>query len=140
MIILDTNVVSELMKRRSCAPEVVAWADSQRRDSLVVTAITLMELYSGAMLIETGERRNRLLKDLEIVIEEWLGRRVLAFDGKAAIATAGWYAKRRRMGRRIGSRGAQIAGIAIARRIAIATRDVGDFDGIDVKVMNPWAR
>ena len=138
MIILDTNVLSELMLRRP-HQNVMRWADSQRRNDLVTTAITEMELHSGVQLIKPSKRRIEIAAMIDWAFNELLGGRVLAFDRKAALASAGWYAKRRAMGRSIDTKDAQIAGIALARRIPIATRNVAHFDGLDVKVFDPWS-
>ncbi len=138
MVILDTNVLSELMATRP-SESVQAWANAQRRDQLVTTVITVMELYSGVNLMKPSRRRGELETLIERALDDLLGGRVLTFDRRAAIATAEWYATQRRSGSISDIRDTQIAGIALARRIPIATRNVDHFEGLGVKVINPWA-
>jgi predicted nucleic acid-binding protein len=137
VIILDTNVVSELMK---VVPElsVRAWAGLQRRDQLVTTAVTVMELRSGVENLLHSKRRRELDTALDWALEDLLGNRVLNFDRRAAFATGRWHAYCQRIGRIIQTTDAQIAGIAISRNMPIATRDIHDFAGIAVKLINPW--
>jgi predicted nucleic acid-binding protein len=138
MIILDTNVISELMDK---APEarVIAWADRQRRRQLLTTAVTVLELRAGAEELEDGRRRRDLENRIEWALDDLIGGRVLRFDRHAAYETAAWQARCRRAGRAVEIRDAQIAGIAIARRIPIATRNIGHFEDVGVKLINPWA-
>jgi predicted nucleic acid-binding protein len=138
MIILDTNVISELMDQ---APEarVIAWADRQRRRQLLTTAITVLELRFGVEDLEDGRRRRELEGRIERALDDLLGGRVLRFDRQAAYETAAWRARCKRVGRTVDIRDAQVAGIAIARRIPIATRNTGHFENIGVKLINPWA-
>lgn len=137
MIILDTNVISELMKTRPNAA-VRAWADAQRRDQLVTTAITIMELTAGVAILRPGKRRDELAASIDWVIDDQLKGRVLNFDRRAAIAAAELYAARRTTGRTIDLRDTQIGGIAISRRIPVATRNTLHFEDLPVKTINPW--
>jgi predicted nucleic acid-binding protein len=137
VIILDTNVISELM-RDGANPVVQVWARNQRRDDLVTTTINVMELRGGIDKLPASRRRRELDAALDRTLNEFFGGRVLKFDLKAAYAAAEWQALRRRLGRTIPTTDAQIAGIAISRRIPIATRDVYDFEGLPIKVMSPW--
>ena len=136
MIILDTNVVSELIKN-SPDPVVRAWANAQPRDSLMTTAITVMELRAGVEKLLESRRRQKLETDIDWALNDLLGGRVLSFDRKAAFATAEWFGFCRRAGRSVQTTDMQIAGIAISRNIPIATRDVHDFADISVKLINP---
>lgn len=137
MIILDTNVISELM-RDGASPVVQVWARSQRRHDLVTTAINVMELRAGVEKLLASRRRKELDTALVRTFNEFFDGRVLKFDLKAAYAAAEWQAARRREGKTIPTTDAQIAGIAISRRIPIATRDVYDFEGLPIKVISPW--
>lgn len=137
MIILDTNVISELIDKTPEA-RVVAWANRQRWGQLLTTAVTVLELRAGAEELHDGRRRRELESRIEWAPDDLIGGRVLRFDRHAAYETAAWQTHCRRAGRPIDVRDAQIAGIAIARRIPIATRDVGDFEDISVKLINPW--
>ena len=138
MIILDTNVISELMNRKPDSA-VLTWADSQRRSQLVTTAITVMELHAGVERLKPGRRKSEL-KDLVVwTLDELLEGRVLNFDRKAAVETAGFFARCRATGRAVETRDSQIAGIAIARRIPVATRNVTHFEAAGIKVVDPWS-
>jgi predicted nucleic acid-binding protein len=137
VIILDTNVISELM-REAPNPEVRAWAGSQRREALVTTATSVMEVRVGIENLLASRRRHELEAALERMFGEYLGGGVLKFDLKAAYAAAEWQASCRRKGMTVPTADAQIAGIAISRRIPIATRDARDFEGLPIKVISPW--
>jgi predicted nucleic acid-binding protein len=137
VIILDTNVVSELIKNAP-DPAVRAWANAQPRDSLMTTAITVMELRAGVEKLLQGRRRQKLETDIDWALNDLLGGRVLSYDRRAAFATAEWFGYCRRAGRSIQTTDMQIAGIAISRNIPIATRDVHDLEDISVKLINPW--
>lgn len=137
-MILDTNVMSELMDRRP-NPRVVAWCDAQRRDRLVTTSISVLELHTGFRLMRAGRRRSDLSRKVDWAIDEFLGGRVLSFDRRAAVVAAEIYASRRAAGRTIDLRDTMIAGISLSRRIPIATRNVAHFDDLDVKTVDPWS-
>jgi predicted nucleic acid-binding protein len=133
VIILDTNVISELM-REMPSPVVRTWAGNQRRENLVTTVINLMELRFGIENLLVSRRRRELEAALDRMFGEYLGGRVLKFDLRAAHAAAEWQASCHRRGMTVATTDAQIAGIAISRRIPIATRDVYDFEGLPIKV------
>lgn len=137
MIILDTNVISELM-REHADPIVRVWAMGQRQENLITTTINVMELRAGVEKLLVSRRRRELDTALCRTLNEFFGGRVLRFDLKAAYAAAEWQASRRRLGKTIATTDAQIAGIAISRRIPIATRDVHDFEGLPLRAVNPW--
>jgi hypothetical protein len=137
VILLDTNVLSALMKAE---PEgaVVAWLDSQPAESIWTTSITVFEARLGLALLPTGRRRTALEAAFERVLEDDLGNRVLAFDSAAAGRAATLAARRRQAGATVDLRDTQIAGIALARRATVATRNVRHFAGLSVPVVNPW--
>ena len=137
MIILDTNVLSALM-RTSPDLAVMAWLDRQPADSVWVTSITVFETRFGLALLAKGRRRLGLERAFEQVLDEDLGNRVLDFDSLAAAAAAQLAADRQRSGRAADLRDTLIAGIAQARRATIATRNTRHFEGLDVPVVNPW--
>jgi toxin FitB len=137
MIILDTNVISELMDRNP-APKVVAWADRQRRDQLITTSVCVMEINAGIIKLKPGRRRRELAALADWAIDDVLGGRILNFDRKSAVEAATWHGACLKQGRTIETADAMIAGIALARRIPIATRNVDHFEGLAVKVINPW--
>jgi hypothetical protein len=138
MIILDTNVVSELIKDKP-DPAVRAWANAQPRHALLTTAITVMELRAGVEKQLQSRRRRELEVVVDWVLNDLLGGRVLDFDQRAAFAAAQWFAHCRRIGRPRQTTNVQIAGIAISRNIPLATRDIDGFADIRAKLINPWA-
>lgn len=137
MIILDTNVISELMKA-SPEPNVHAWTGLQPKEQLMTTVIAVMELRAGIEKLLQSKRRRELEAALDWALDDLLGGRVLKFDRRAALAAAKWHAYCGRIGRPIQTTDAQIAGMAISRNIPLATRDIHDFADIGVKLINPW--
>ena len=98
-----------------------------------------MELRAGVEKLLQSRRRQKLEADIDWALNDLLGGRVLSYDRRAAFATAEWFGRCRRAGRSIQTTDMQIAGIAISRKIPIATRDVQDFEDIGVKLINPWS-
>jgi len=137
VIILDTNVLSALMQ---ATPDVrvVAWLDRQAPESIWTTSITLFESRLGLALLPEGRRRQALEASFEQLLNEDLQNRVLVFDTAAALEAAALAATRRRAGRPVDLRDTQIAGIAVARRASIATRNLRHFQDLAVPVINPW--
>ncbi len=137
MIILDTNVLSALMR---VAPEaqIVRWLDLQPAESIWITAITLFETRFGLALLPKGRRRQLLELAFDRLLEEDLENRVLDFDSAAAAEAAALAAARQRGGRTVDMRDTQIAGIALARRATLATRNVRHFQDLSVTVIDPW--
>lgn len=137
MTILDTNVVSELMKPVP-SPHVTAWLSSQRREELFITAITISETLYGIELLPRGKRREALLREADAAFSEGFAEHVLTFDESAARIFALISAARRSQGRPIGIHDAQIAAITRVHRATLATRDTADFAGCGVSLVNPW--
>ena len=137
MIILDTNVLSALM-RSSPDREVIDWLDQQPSEAIWITSITEFETRLGLALLPAGKRRQTLQASFERLLEEDLEQRVLAFDSDAAAQAATLAARRQRGGRPVDMRDTQIAGIALSRRAALATRNVRHFDDLALRVVNPW--
>ena len=137
MIILDTNVVSELMKAAP-AERVLGWIAAQPASALYTTSITQAEILHGLALLPTGKRRNALESAAEAMLREDFAGRILPFGSDAAHAYARIAADRRRAGRPISHFDAQIAAIARSAGAAIATRNVTDYDRCGVKILNPW--
>jgi predicted nucleic acid-binding protein len=137
LIILDTNVLSELMQKAP-DPSVVEWLDRQPAESVWITSITLFEARLGLALLPKGRRRQALELAFEQLLAEDLEERVLDFDRSAAEASAGLAAERQQNGRPVDMRDTQIAGIVIARRAALATRNVKHFADLTAEVVNPW--
>ena len=137
MLILDTNVVSELM-RPAPDPAIASWVAERATSSLFLTAVTEAELRFGLAVMPSGKRRDGLATGLERMLETGFANRILPFDSGAARAYAGIAAARRRLGRPIGQADCQIAAIALARGMAIATRNVRDFEDIGIDLFDPW--
>ena len=137
MIVLDTNVLSALMRTTPDAV-VVEWLDRQPADSVWLTSITVFEARFGLALLPRGRRRSSLERGFERVLTEDLSSRVLTLDEMAALTAAQIAADRQRAGRIVDLRDTLIAGIAQARRATIATRNTRHFEGLDVPVVDPW--
>jgi predicted nucleic acid-binding protein len=137
MIILDTNVLSALMRVIPVAP-VVAWLDRQHAESVWITSITLFEARFGLALLPKGRRQQTLEAAFARLLQEDLENRVLDFDSTAAIQAASLAAERQKAGRPVDMRDSQIAGIALARRATLATRNVRHFGDMKVPVIDPW--
>ncbi|QMS90266.1 type II toxin-antitoxin system VapC family toxin [Nostoc edaphicum CCNP1411] len=137
MIILDTNVLSELMKPKKS--EIVrSWAAQQSLMSLFTTTITQAEILYGIALLPTGKRRDKLSQAAQLMFSEDFAGRVLPFDQAAAIAFANIASQRRHNGTPISQADAQIAAICYTHAATIATRNFSDFEGCDISIINPW--
>jgi toxin FitB len=137
LIILDTNVLSALM-RTAPDPPVVAWLDRQPAESIWITSITVFEARLGLALLPAGRRRRALETAFTRLLEEDLENRVLDFDLGAASSAAVLAAERQRAGRPADMRDTQIAGIAVSRHATLATRNVRHFSDLKVPVIDPW--
>lgn len=137
MILLDTNVLSALM-RREADPVVVAWLDAQPPESIWTTAITVFEIRFGLEVLAKGRRRKALEEAFASALDEDFDGRVLAFDRPAADAAAAIAARRRQAGRPVEIRDLQIAGIAAARKARLATRNIRHFEGTGITLIDPW--
>lgn len=137
MIVLDTNVLSEMI-RANPSPAVERWLGSHPSTSLYTTTITQAEILYGVALLPPGQRRSALADAVEAMFEEDFADRVLPFDGAAARAFAYIVARRRKVGRPVSQLDAQIAAIARSRDASVATRNVSDFEGCGVQIENPW--
>ena len=138
MIVIDTNVVSELM-RPTPEPAVMTWFSAQDSAELYLTAVTEAELRAGAAILPAGRRRERLTAEVDAVVREDFAGRVLPFDSAAARAYAAIAASRRSMGRPILEADCQIAAIARASDAAVATRNGADFERCGIALIDPWA-
>lgn len=136
MIILDTNVLSALM-RQAPDEQVVAWLDKQPRTSIWTTSISVLEVRFGLQIMPAGKRRSLLMQAFEALLDK-IGQQVAAFDEAAAQHAADLMASRHKKGRPGDLRDTMIAGIVLAHRAALATRNTVHFDDIAVSVINPW--
>jgi predicted nucleic acid-binding protein len=138
MIILDTNVLSELMRPKS-SPRVAAWVAKQPATDVFTTSITEAEIFYGIELLSKGKRREGLLAAAEAMFAEDLAGRVLGFEGDAARVFSRLAAHRRALGRPISHADAQIAAIARVRSAKLATRNIEDFEDCGIDVVDPWS-
>jgi predicted nucleic acid-binding protein len=138
VIVLDTNVVSELM-RASPAEAVLQWISGQASEALYTTSITQAEVLNGVLKLPAGRRRRAIEEAAEAMFREDFAARVLPFDREAARPYAELVNERRRRGRPISQFDAQIAAIARAAGAVVATRNVDDFEHCGVDVLDPWA-
>lgn len=137
MIIVDTNVISELM-RPAPEPKVAQWLSAQDGLSIYLTAISEAELRYGLAIMENGKRRAALIDAVDCILREDLSGRILPFDSKAALSYATIAAARRAAGRPISQADCQIAAIAHARGASVATRNTPDFEDCQIDLINPW--
>ena len=135
MILLDTNVLSELTRPRP-APQVVRWLESNE-PRLALPTIALAELRYGIARLPPGGRRTSLLRFWRMTRDRFHGR-IFSFDERAAEVYGDVAADAARKGRRLNVADGQIAAIALVHRMQIATRDTGDFEASGVGVVNPW--
>ena len=138
MFVLDTNVVSEMMKECPDA-DVLAWLDSQITETLFITAVTEAEIRTGIAILPDGQRRRLLNDAAERAFGVYFTDRILSFDSAAAQFYALIAADRKAAGRPISQADCQIAAIARSRGSAVATRNVDDFAGCGIEVLNPWS-
>ncbi len=137
MTILDTNVISELMRPGPNAM-VVRWMATQNSDDLHITSVTMGEVLYGIELLPSGKRQESLRAGAERLFRVVFAERVLSFEARAAREFSMIASTRRRRGRPISELDAQIAAIARVYGAVVATRDTRDFEGCGVKVVNPW--
>ena len=134
MILLDTNIVSEVMKTRPADP-VVAWLNGQDSDKLYVSATTIGEIAYGLRILPDGKRRSGLRERFVALAFE---QRVLAYDESAARIYGELMAERKELGLLMSFPDGQIAAIARLNHLAIATRNIPDFENCGIEVVNPF--
>lgn len=137
MILLDTNVISELL-RPSPDPAVLAWVSAQDAETLYVTAVTEAELRYGVAVLPQGRRKAALSALVDTVLREDFAGRVLPFDAPAAACYAEIGAARKAAGQPISQFDCQIAAIARASAMTLATRNRRDFEDCGIEVIDPW--
>jgi toxin FitB len=137
VILVDTNVLSEPMRAQG-EPRVVAWLDRQRAETLFISTVSVAEILFGVAAIPAGKRRSRLADAFESAVERLFERRILSFDLAAAGAYATLMSAARARGSPISLADGQIAAIAAANGLVVATRDEDPFRAAGVKTVNPW--
>lgn len=136
MTILDTNVVSEMMRP---LPErtVLEWVSNSTADDLHITAVTIAEILYGIEMLPAGKRRETLQAGADKTFGVF-AEHILTFDEKSAQAFSLIASSRRKQGKPISQFDAQIAAIAQRHGATLATRDIADFEGCGVGLVNPW--
>ncbi len=137
MIILDTNVISELA-RRIPDSRVLAWLDSQEIAEVATTAVTAAELRYGVARLPDGHRKRELAVVIRGILTEDFYGRVLPFDERASVRYADVVAGRERIGRPIGVADGQIAAICRDSDATLATRNTADFEETGIELIDPW--
>lgn len=137
MIILDTNVISALMNELPDR-KVVTWLDGQPRTSIWTTAVTVLEVHYGLQILPLGRRRSALMQAFDLLLDR-IEQRIASFDLAAAHQAANLMAVRHKGGRPVDLRDTMIAGIVLAQRAALATRNVAHFEDTSARLINPWA-
>jgi toxin FitB len=137
VIVLDTNVLSEFMRPQP-NERVVTWLKQQTRSNLFTTAVTHGEMLYGVLILPEGRRRTRMQQEVEAIFVADMMGRVLPYDDAAANAHAVIAAACRAQGRSVGQSDMMIAGITRSRGATLATRNVRDFEGCDIPLVDPW--
>jgi hypothetical protein len=138
MIILDTNVLSALMSRVP-DKQVILWLDKQPSTSVWTTSVTVLEIRFGLQTMPVGKRRAALVQAFETVLVDKIDRRIAPFDAAAAQLAGDLMAVRHKKGRPGDLRDTMIAGIVLAFKATLATRNTSHFEDLSVPVINPWA-
>ncbi len=137
-ILLDTNVVSELI-RKAPEPAVTSWVSDHPLYDLFFSAVSEAELRFGAAILPPGRRRDTLFLEIDAMLRDAFEDRVLPFDSDAARAYGDIAAVRRSAGRPVAPADCQIAAIAASRDMAVATRNVRDFEEMGIEIVDPWS-
>ncbi len=138
MIVLDTNVLSECW-RKSPNIQVLTWLAAQPQASLFTTTVVESEILYGVQLLADGARKNALSLAVKAVFNDNLTGRVLTYDQDAARSYAEIASNRKKMGKPISQFDAMIAAVAHSRGATLATRNVKDFEGCAIQLVDPWA-
>lgn len=137
MILLDTNVLSALMQQRP-DPQVIRWLDSQPRTSIWTTSVAIFEVRFGLQTMVSGKRKTSLAGTFEHLLANVLHQRIAQFDSAAAQHAADLAADRQKRGRPGELRDTMIAGIVLATRATLATRNTRHFAEIASSIVDPW--
>jgi toxin FitB len=138
VILLDTNVISETFRPKP-EPKVASWLAAIPIENLFVSSITKAEMLYGVALMPDGSRKRGLTLVIQAFLEDYIVNPIESFDEHDAVEYARISAHRRRIGRNIHELDAQIAAIAVNRSLAVATRNVWDFEDCGLQIINPWS-
>src|SRR5690348_236556 len=137
MIIIDTNVISELMKP-SPLSTVVSWLNNQDATQLFITTITIAEISYGISVLPDGQRRRFIENSFNKALNEAFKHRILSFDENAAHSYGKIMGHRKMLGHPMSIPDGQIAAIALTHHFSLATRNVRDFTDCEVEIINPF--
>lgn len=137
MIVLDTNVISSFIKSE---PDeiVVNWLNKIEPHIVWITAISVLEIQYGISLLPTGKKRDRISEAFKRMLNEKFQNRVLDLNAESALAAAEIAAKHKKSGNNIDMRDSMIAGIVLSQDAFLATRNIKDFQNINLRIINPW--
>jgi predicted nucleic acid-binding protein len=136
MIVLDTNVISELFDGRT-DNHVFDWLDRHEAEGLYITSIAIAELVFGIELLDAGKRKQAFRQKVDLIVEDFANRR-LSFGDEAAYLYGALSAARRKVGRAMETKDAMIAAICMQHGATLATRNTKDFQGLDLTLVNPF--
>jgi len=137
VIILDTNILSELMRPKPDSG-VLKWLDAQEVSQLAITSITVAEVLFGLACLPAGQRKRRLQLQAADMFNEDFGDSTLSFDADSAMAYAAMIASSRASGRVVSMADGQIASICAVHKATLATRNTKDFRHLPIELLNPW--
>lgn len=137
MIVIDTNVVSEAL-RKDRDPVVIQWLNSQSIETVYLTTVSLAELLTGIAIMPDGKRKHAMDAELNTLVATLFGSRMLAFDREAAVTFSFLMSAARKVGRSVSLADGQIGAIAEVRGFSVATRDTTPFEAMGLPVINPW--
>jgi len=136
VIVLDTNIISELFDGR-IDNGVFGWLDRHEAEGLYITSIAISELVFGIELLDEGKRKQAFRQKVDLIVEDFEGR-CLRFGDEAAYLYGALSAGRRKAGRAMETKDAMIAAICLQHGATLATRNTKDFEGLDLKLVNPF--
>lgn len=137
MIVLDTNVLSEIMRAKP-DPAVLAWLDAQAPEDLWLNSVVAAEFLFGVARLPDGARKQQLALAVSAMLEQDFAGQMLSFDLGAASVYAVMLAERERIGQSMAMVDAQIAAICLSRDATLATRNTRQFEGLGLALINPW--
>lgn len=137
MILVDTNVISELM-RPTPSSAVISWIDEQETINLFISTITIAEITYGIRVMPKGKKREKIQTAFSRAIDEVFAYRIISFDNEAAYAYGEIMGRRKELGHPMSVIDGQIAAIAATHHFSIATRNIKDFQACNLRLINPW--